>query len=154
LAAQRLRCARGHEGVPHVLMASGGWKARLRGGRPPSAERAEDRETQLSGQVHGLIESARAAPSPMKRYRYRVGGAGQDISASPAHQGAERHGQRSAAVYFNEWTMAPKRAVVGADCARAADDGLAAPAPAHSSTAGVRRATCVEGRRTDRRAAA
>ena len=39
--SQRLRRARGHEGVAHVLVASGGRKARLRGGRPRSAERAE-----------------------------------------------------------------------------------------------------------------
>jgi hypothetical protein len=128
LAAQRLRRARRHEGVPYVLVAPRGWKARLRGGRPRSTERAEDRKAQLSGEVGGLIESASTAPLPMKRYGYRVGGARQDIGAPHAHQGAEGHGQRSAAVVFQRVDDGAKRAVVGADGARAADDGLAAPA--------------------------
>jgi methionine synthase I (cobalamin-dependent) len=96
--------------------------------RTGAAQRIDDRQPYVAGEVGGLIESALPSSGRVERDGDCARGAGKDVRASLAHQRTERFGEGAAAFIFEGVHDSAERAVVGADRAAVRDVAWRPPA--------------------------
>ena len=98
-------------------------EAGLGRGRPHAPQRGHHRDADVPREIDRLIEAAVPAPRRVERHRDRAGGAVEQTprragaSAPPSGRASDRRPS-----YLSAWTMARRRAVVGADCPPAIDE--------------------------------